>query len=410
MEDAFDEIEKLSHDYFATETERLEYLKDKERELAEARKDYYEERQDQLDTILDLIEDMLRQEAEDYIDSLEKQKDAYQDIIDAKKKSLQLTERELDYQDEMNDSAQEISKLQARIAVLSRDDSRAAAAERAELEAQLAEALKDQNRAQRDETLNRTEDSLDKQAELFTSLIDKQIEVVQNWLDNKSAVLEVVMDTVEQRETNNLLNRLIAYNGEHGDAMMSTIETAMKDLDGLIAEYGNDVESIVEILQKGINVHVTGGIIGVDQTDYAETQTETKNKPITHHDGLATGFTGNGADQKQHEVYRLLTDDELVFNREDQLRIASQLQVLDTVKKSFSNLAKGTIAQPSQTNQTIELVINAPITIQGNATTDVVEKIEKAIDSSADKALSKLNEALRINGVHSRASSNLRKN
>ena len=53
----------------------------------------------------------------------------------------------------------------------------------------------------------------------------------------------------------------------------------------------------------------------MDQTDYQETQDKTQNKQIirTHHDGLALGFTGDGADLKQHEVYRRLTDDELVL-------------------------------------------------------------------------------------------------
>lgn len=405
-----DQIAKDGRKYFETEKDFKEYLLELDREIAEAEKDQFEERQDQLDTILDLVEATIRQESEDYIDSLEKQKEAYQDIIDAKKKSLQLTENELSYQEEMADYAKDISKLQSEIELLSRDDSRSAKAQRAEKEAELADLLKEQQKAQREETLDRTEDSLDDQAELFEKLIDKQIEIVENWQNNQAAVLETVMKEIENRETNNLLERMIAYNGEHGDAMLSTVEKAVNDLNSLTAKYGDDMESIVEILQKGIDVKVTGGLISTDQTDYDKTQAETKNKPITHHSGLATGFTGDGADHKQHEVYRLLTDDELVFNREDQMRIADQLQVLDTIQSSFAKLKSGVVAQPTQNNQNVELVINAPITIEGNASAETVDQIKKAVASTANASLDKLTEALRINGVHSRVASNVRKN
>lgn len=236
-------------------------------------------------------------------------------------------------------------------------------------------------------------------------MIDKQIEIVENWLNNKAAVLEVVADTVAQRETNNLLERLIAYNGEHGDAMLSTVNKAWADINSLAEEYGNDINKIVEALQKGIDVNITGGIISKDQTDYADTQEETKK----HHSGIAAGFTGNGADTKQHEVYRLLTDDELVFNREDQMRIASQLQVLDTIKSSYASLAKGVNNQVITPRPSVDLTINAPITIEGNASSEVVGQIEKALENTTNAALNKLENALRINGVRTRASSNMRK-
>jgi len=88
LQDAYDKIEELSFKYFKTEKERLEYLKEKQREIAQARKEFYEDQRDNLQTILDLTEDMVRQEAQDVLDGLEKQKDAYSEIIEKKKKSL----------------------------------------------------------------------------------------------------------------------------------------------------------------------------------------------------------------------------------------------------------------------------------------------------------------------------------
>ena len=323
---------------------------------------------------------------------------------------LQLAEDELALQEELEDGNRQMADIQNQIAILSRDDSRAAKAKIAELQKELADLQRDQNKTIRDETLSKTEDALDKQAEIFEKIIDKQIEVVENWLNNKSAVIEVVADTIAQKETNNLLERLISYNGEHGDALLSTVDKAWKDISTLTKEYGTDINKIVEALQKGIDVNITGGLISSDQTDYAKTQAETKNTP-THHAGIAAGFTGNGADLKQHEVYRLLTDDELVFNREDQMRIASQLQVLDTIKSSYSNLAKNIDSQSvAAMPRAVELTVNAPVTIEGNASPDTIKQLEEFGNSIADATLTKLNDALRVNGVHSRAASNMRKN
>lgn len=410
-DDAFDKIERDSYNLFENEKDRVNYMIEKEREYAEAKKSAYEDQQDQLNNIIDLVEAMIRQETQDQIDALEKQKDSYSDIIDAKKESLRITEQELSYQEEMDNYATDIAKLQSEIATLALDDSRSAQALKAEKEAELAELLKEQGKAQREETISRTEDALDRQDELFSQIIDKAIEKLEAFLSNKSAVLNVVMDTIEQRKTNNLLERLIAYNGEHGDGMKATVNAAMRDLNLLVGEYGKDIEKIVETLQKGINVKVTGGIISVDDTDYSQTQADIDAKPITaHHTGLATGFVGDGADLKQHEVYRLLTDDELVFNRDDQMRIASQLQMLDTIKSSFDSLSRGVTSQPAQNNQSIELVVNAPITIEGNASSETVDEIKKALSVTAENSLDRLTDALRINGVHSRVMSNLRKN
>lgn len=410
MQDFYDQIANDGRKYFQTQKEYDEYLLELKRDIADAQKDIYKDQQDNLETLLDLVEDMLRQEADDYIEVLRKQEQTFNDLIDKKKEMLQLAEDELALQEELEDGNRQMADIQNQIAILSRDDSRAAKAKIAELQKELANLQRDQNKTIRDETLSKTEDALDKQAEIFEKIIDKQIEVVENWLNNKSAVLETVSIEIANKETNNLLERLVAYNGEFGDALLSTVDKAWKDISTLTKEYGTDINKIVEALQKGIDVNITGGLISSDQTDYAKTQAETKNTP-THHAGIAAGFTGNGADLKQHEVYRLLTDDELVFNREDQMRIASQLQVLDTIKSSYSNLAKNIDSQSvAAMPRAVELTVNAPVTIEGNASPDTIKQLEEFGNSIADATLTKLNDALRVNGVHSRAASNMRKN
>ena len=71
--------------YFQTQKEYDEYLLELKRDIADAQKDIYKDQQDDLETLLDLVEDMLRQEADDYIEVLRKQKDTFNDLIDKKK-------------------------------------------------------------------------------------------------------------------------------------------------------------------------------------------------------------------------------------------------------------------------------------------------------------------------------------
>ena len=364
---------------------------DVERELQEAMNDRYDEQKDQLDEISDLVEETLRWEAKERIKSLEEAIDKYNDIIDAKKKSLQITEDELSYQDEMNDLATQISKKQAEIAVLSRDDSRAGQAKLAQAQEELAELLKEQNQTVRDETIDRTEDALDEQSEKFEEILDAEIQKIEDWLDNISAVLEEVAKTIENRETNDLLERIILYNSIAGDGLEDTVKDAFEDLENLIKKYGNDWEKITAILQKGTDDDKTGGILPA------------------HHGGLATGFTGDGANLKQHEVYRLLTDDELVLNRTDQMRLMGQLNTIEAVNKTFDSVGRGKSTSINSSPTSIELSVNAPINIEGSVSKDTMKELNKVGDQIADSALNKLSEALRINGVGPRTASNARK-
>ncbi len=108
---------------------------------------------------------------------------------------------------------------------------------------------------------------LDKQSELYGEIIDNAIEVVEKWLNNKSAVLEVVVKTIEERDENGLHDRMTSYNGEHGDGLTSTVEKAWGDIETLTKEYGEDVETIVTTLQKGVRIE-NPGLIDVEKTDY----------------------------------------------------------------------------------------------------------------------------------------------
>ena len=63
--------------------------------------DELEEMQNGLNDILDYVMDMLKQRIQDQIDGLEDMKDAYSEIIDLKKQSLEASKDEADHQKTM---------------------------------------------------------------------------------------------------------------------------------------------------------------------------------------------------------------------------------------------------------------------------------------------------------------------
>ena len=208
----------------------LKLIKEVNRELVNAKA----EAKDKYDDIFKLVEQLVRQEKKDLIDALEKQKDKYDDIIAKKKEILQLTENELDYQDQLSDYAKQEAKLRTQIASLSRDTSREAKAKRAELQEQLDQLLVEKNRTVRQETISRTNDALDKQQESYGDFIDKLTESINAVLDNQEAVNALVYDALDNRDTNNLLQRLYDYNAEYGDGLIQTVEEWQMDLNDIV--------------------------------------------------------------------------------------------------------------------------------------------------------------------------------
>lgn len=228
-------------------------LKEVERELKNAQK----ETKNQFDDIFKLVEQLIRREKQDLIDALDKQKDKYDDIISKKKESLQLTEDELSYQDDLADYAKEEAKLRQKIAALSRDNSREAKAQMADYQEQLSELLDERNRTVRQETLSRTNDTLDKQQEKYDEFVDKLKETIQDFLDNQELVNSAVYDAIDNRETNHLLQRLYDYNAQYGDGLLQTVEEWQMDLADVLAAMPEDIVSSIEAVHAEL-INVVG--------------------------------------------------------------------------------------------------------------------------------------------------------
>lgn len=208
--------------------------------------DELEEMQNGLNDILDYVMDMLKQRIQDQIDGLEDMKDAYSEIIDLKKQSLEASKDEADHQKTMASKMREIAKLQARIDMLSLDDSREAQAEKAALLEELSELQSDLADEQADRTLEAQEDALDKMEESYHDEKDKEIEILEDSISSYQKLYDMAISYIESH-WDTLYSELISWNTQYGDVLNSDIANAWDNCLAAAQRYGSYVSALGSI-------------------------------------------------------------------------------------------------------------------------------------------------------------------
>ena len=205
-----------------------------------------EEMQSGLNDILDYVMDMLKQRIQDQIDGLEDMKDAYSEIIDLKKQSLEASKDEADHQKTMASKMREIAKLQARIDMLSLDDSREAQAEKAALLEELSELQSDLADEQADRTLEAQEDALDKMEESYHDEKDKEIGILEDSISSHQKLYDMAISYIESH-WDTLYSELTSWNTQYGDVLNSDIANAWDNCLVAAQRYGSYVSALGSI-------------------------------------------------------------------------------------------------------------------------------------------------------------------
>lgn len=203
----------------------------------------YDSRKESLETILDMIEDLVRQELEDQVDAYEDQKDALNDIIEAKKKIIGLTKTENDYNKSLEDKIKEMARLQERIAQLELDDSREAAAEKAGLIDQLAQLQDEVDSMQYDKSIELQEEALDEMQENEEEAIDKQIEKIEEMADDASLVHDMVIEKL-QGDWDELYDALVQWNAIYGSGVEADVQQPWENATEALKIYRDELGKI----------------------------------------------------------------------------------------------------------------------------------------------------------------------
>ena len=215
--------------------------------ISDATSDSVSNMRDGLDDILHYVMEMLKQRVQDQIDALEDMKDAYGELIDAKKKSLEATKTEESYEKKRAKKLKEIAKLQARIDMLSLDDSREAQAERTKLLEQMADLQEDLSDTQSDYAIDNQKDALDKMKDAYEKEKDAEIEKLEDSVSSTKKVYEMAIDYIKEYWENDwdaLKEELLQWNYDVGSDLEKNLVTAWENATAAAQKYGDFVSAM----------------------------------------------------------------------------------------------------------------------------------------------------------------------
>lgn len=348
-----------------------------------------------VNNLIDLTEELIRQECEDMIDALEEQKEAYQDIIDRRKEMLQLAKREQDYQDSIAEQTKEISKVQARIDALALDDSREAALERAKLQEELAQMNKELQNEQAEHQLNATEDALDKELEDFHEYQDQRIEAIEEFLDNNERVNKAAMDRLDGM-SKSLFDQLLEYAKHYTDTTQEEL-TEMWNAASAAAKKYNSIANAAQVYSDSdVNTKAQDILQQMrnNGNNYASTSDPVKRKQYADSSlklgaqlqellGVSVRRDGNGAwwigDQPLFEVFKYHSGGEVGNNLTVRPKLNEQLALLEHGEIVVPPKASGVLSN------LLELITKPISSLAGlkDATMGALQKVSPAIHLDA---------------------------
>lgn len=233
--------------------------------IGKSASDLMKDQSDALEDILEYTKDLIEYETEEQIDAINDQIDAYRDIIDLKKESLRVTKEENNYNRDVSDKTKEISDLQARIDLLSLDDSNAARAERAALIEELNEKQRELADFQADHAYEAQVDALDKMGDEYEESRQDEIKALEDSISSAEKLYQLAIKRIND-EWNTLYKDLIDWNTKAGNSLNSEITSAWEAAAAAVKKYGSYVAAIdgikvdTEKLESGKNNVVANGV------------------------------------------------------------------------------------------------------------------------------------------------------
>jgi len=215
------------------------------------------------------------------IEGIEEEIDAFKKLTDEMIEALEAEKSLHDYQRSITESAKEVAKIEKQLAALRGDDSAAAKAKRAKLEEQLKEAQDELAEKEYQHSIETQKEALQKQAEDFEEMKNKEIEDLRASLEDIEALMIASFETI--KENASIIGQEIAdmaaqHNIEISDALISAWDAG----ENAIASYG-------ETLTAGASQFITN-LQGVELETW-ELQNQANQTSV----GLAAMF-GNRAD------------------------------------------------------------------------------------------------------------------
>ena len=249
-----DAISKLNDDYKSGKYSATEYM-DKLSDLTSGQWDAVKSSESVKEAIMELNETRINEE----ISAIEKEIDAYKELIDAQIEALKSAKDLHDYQRQIAEKTKSVTELERQIAAMKNDDSAATVAKRKQLEAQLAEARKALEEAEYQHSIEEQENALNKEFENYESERNAEIEKLKASLEEREALIAASFETVKQNAE--IVGQEIAsIAAEHGIKISDAVITAWQNGENAVASYGT-------VLTENSSAFI-GNLMGVENEVY----------------------------------------------------------------------------------------------------------------------------------------------
>lgn len=232
-------IDKLKKDYAAGLYSTDEY-NEKLAELTESQYDAIKSYEDAKDAIVDLNKTRIEAVKE----GIQKEIDAYSELIEKKKESLNSDKEAYDFQKQVEESNKNIEDIERKIAALQGDTSSSAMAQRKRLEAELLKAKEEQQDMYYDHSIEKQQEALDKELEGYTKNKEDEMNALDEYLKKEEQVISDSFDLIAEN-TRNIANTLIGISEEYGVSISDTVATPWINGTNAIGTYEEQLNTSV---------------------------------------------------------------------------------------------------------------------------------------------------------------------
>lgn len=326
-----DEISQLNKDYLDGRYSATEYA-DKLSDLSAEQWEAVNASESIRDAIMDLNEVRVDEE----ITSIEKEIDAYRELIDAQIDALKSAKDLHDYQEMIAEKTKSVTDLERQISAMANDDSAATVAKRKQLEEQLAQARKDLEEAEYDHSIEEQENALNKQYEQYEEERNAEIEALRASLEEREQLIAESFEAVKQNA--DIVGQEIARIAtEHGITVSNAIITSWQNGETAVASYG-------AVLSEQTSAFI-GNLIGVEYEVYnlQAQANETANTIAwmfsTRADTLVSELASSYYSEQNLNYMTQALRDSLVRTLEGGYNISSITSALDSIAGHLNGVA-----------------------------------------------------------------------
>ena len=321
-------IEQLKKDY-ANGLYSTDEYNERLADLTDSQYDAIKSYEDAKDAIVDLNKTRIEAVKE----GMQKEIDAYSELIEKKKESLNSDKEAYDFQKQVQESDRNIRDIERKIAALAGNTSSSAMAQRKRLEAELLKAKEEQQDMYYNHSVEKQQEALDKELEDYTKNKEDQMDALDEYLKKEEQVIADSFDLVAEN-TKLIANTLVQISEEYGVTISDTVATPWINGANAIGTYEEQLNTSVSATTKNLETlkkHLEDLEVQADKT--AESiVAATHSTIVTTNDGHQTSIKGYAKGSKSVKYDQWAIIDEL----------GDELQLVPNAAGRLDYIKKGT--------------------------------------------------------------------